>query len=103
MKFLFVILTLFFGQLVTEAQTLSRQVISSFGGAYSSDTLNWSYTMGQTVYTTTDSLSTILTQGFEQPDAKREIMYQEIIPDCDNGQGVSIQVNVFELCVDFSS
>ena len=98
--FLFILLFLSFG--TTKSQTLSRQVISAFGGAYNND-IYWSYTGGQPVYTTTDSTTVILTQGFEQPDTKRQIMYEEILPECDNGTGIGILVDVEEMCGAFNS
>lgn len=85
------------------SQTLSRQVFSTMGGAVSTDQVYWSYTLGQPEYTTTDSTTSILTQGFEQPDDKKNVMYEEVIPDCDHGQGVSLLIDVLEVCGDLDS
>lgn len=102
MKNLFLFtLILLFGSL--SAQTLSRQVSSSFGGFFDNGQLNWSFTAGQPEYTTTDPTIVILTQGFEQPDAKRVIMYEEIIPECDNGNGITLSIDVLEVCGNFST
>lgn len=98
---LFFIAVLTFGNL--SSQTLSRQVFSTIGSFYDNGQMNLSYTLGQPEYLTTDSNFIILTQGFEQPDSKKSIMYTEIIPECDNGSGIDIDVDVLEMCGDFSA
>ncbi|REJ80997.1 MAG: T9SS C-terminal target domain-containing protein [Bacteroidetes bacterium] len=62
------IIFLLFLQTVVYAQSLERQVVAS-GGNYSQSTgVSLSYTVGELAVTTL-SASTILTQGFQQPDA----------------------------------
>lgn len=51
------------------AQSLSRQVVASAGGATSNSAGSLSSTVGEIVIATATSGSFLLTQGFQQPDA----------------------------------
>lgn len=79
-------------------QSLSRQVFSTLGGSSSPGSVHWSHTGGQPEHFTLNSSEIILTQGFEQPDRRRPILYETIIPVCDQGNGVSILIDILSVC-----
>ncbi len=52
--------------LTSNAQTLSPQTISSFGGTTKNSQVNFTWTSGEPMYTTEKNMNNILTQGFHQ-------------------------------------
>ena len=66
----FVTLTLCLSFLSVNAQQLSPQVLSSAGADHSDSTAMISYTIGESLTTTIQDNTNILTQGFQQPSIK---------------------------------
>jgi hypothetical protein len=77
MKKVILSLLLFLSIYTTKAQSLSPSVIASSGNFQTSGNYSLSYTIGEPVVATGVGGSSILTQGFQQPDEK-EVNVQSI-------------------------
>lgn len=78
------LLVFFIGSLSVVNGQVQLEVIASAGGYFSDPTLgSLSWTLGETVVETfnNNSVNIILTQGFQQPDEKKEVGVRSIAPN----------------------
>jgi len=87
---LLLISTISFGQV-----TIERQVIGSTGGYSVGSSISLSSTVGEAVIQSLFSTSTILTQGFQQPQTNNNsvVDYEVINESCDGAKNGSIFIN----------
>jgi membrane-bound inhibitor of C-type lysozyme len=78
MKSTFIILLVLFVSIISNAQSIERQVISSMGASYNNGSIKVDQTVGETVISTESSLNIIITQGFHQPESDLSIDVPEI-------------------------
>lgn len=67
-KALWITSSILITQIALIAQTITPEVISSGGGVFSNSNYSISYTIGELITPTVETSSTIITQGFQQPE-----------------------------------
>ncbi len=89
------LLLLFISSLTYGQVTIERQVIGSTGGYSVGATMSLSSTVGEAVVQSLFSTNTILTQGFQQPQATNGsiVDYEVINESCDGAKNGSIFIN----------
>jgi len=101
-KYYFILLTIFvFSGFISAQEEVGRSVISIAGGSYSTDSISYSFTIGEPIIGTKGNSEGYITQGFQQPADEAIIIYDALIVDemCPEIANGSVLLSDFKGCI----